>query len=265
MRKLISNLLLSFSKLGRAETSNSTHEVDESSVAEQFAAARTAEISRCEDQVFESYLENESNDHRYLRQHIDATFSQIELAFNRLNMSLPTEKSSYQLGLSASFLRTDHILRRQLARGHLIEAMVLMRKQIELLARFKELDEKSPGELKKRTPNISAIKNIGHIGRIYGELSGVAHFSDVYVTELLGTSDSSCRTGRSIHVFPQYQSAAHDLFQDYCILCIYFTSAVVSTVPKWDSSADLDLVVALGEPMAQKARSMGFFGADIPE
>lgn len=263
MRKIISKLLSRFSTLGRGETSNSEHEMDESSVAEQLAVARTAEILRCEDQVVESFYENESNDHKYLRQHIEATFSQIELAFNQLNISVATQKSSYQLGLSASFLRTDHILRRQLERGHLIEAMVLMRKQIELLARFKELDDKSPEELKKRTPNVSAIKNIGGIGRMYGELSGIAHFSDVYVTELLGTSDSSRSTGRSIHVFPKYQSTAHDLFQNYCILCIYFTSAIVSTVPKWDSSADLNLVVALGECMAQKAGSMGFFGADL--
>ena len=86
------------------------------------------------------------------------------------------EALSYQLSVSASFMRTHFIISDLIMGGDLIEAITLIRKQLESLARLNEIDSAPLEKLYGRTPNISSVLKAGR-GQIYGQLSEVAHFS----------------------------------------------------------------------------------------
>lgn len=70
-----------------------------------------------------------------------------------------TESSSYQITLSASFIRTHFLACDMIINGDVVEAFVLTRKQLESLARLNELDSKPLAKLYGKTPNIqNALK-----------------------------------------------------------------------------------------------------------
>jgi hypothetical protein len=108
-----------------------------------------------------------------------------------------TEASSYQISLSASYIRTHFVACELIMNGDVVEAFVLVRKQLESLARLNELDSKPLAKLHGKTPNIqNALK--GGAGKIYGDLSEIAHFATPRVSEFLGclSSSTSSRTAR---------------------------------------------------------------------
>lgn len=87
--------------------------------------------------------------------------------------------------LIVSFTRTHFIAVELIGQGDLIDAAVLLRKQIELLARLHELVKADGIEhLLRRTPN---IKDLGEqIRRLYSVYSEVAHSSNPIHLQLLG-------------------------------------------------------------------------------
>lgn len=228
-------------------------------LAHKMARLRCSEVDRHERSVSAHYFANEPSDHAFLRENIDAAFAELDILCSAIVINENSQETSYQFALIASYLRTHCVISRQIERGNHIEAMILIRKQIELLARFRELDSKKFYELEGKTPSISVL-NIDQVGRVYGYLSEVAHFSKIYVAEHMGTSSASgAASERSIHVFSTYQESSHRLFQDYCTVCIYFISATTCALDKWDSSLNKNLFNALGTKALLKAREMGVF------
>ena len=83
-----------------------------------------------------------------------------------------------------SYVRTHFIVTDLILNGDLVEAVTLIRKQLESVARLNELDQRPLHKLEGKTPNIRMFFEHGG-GEMYGHLSEVAHFSKPRVSELM--------------------------------------------------------------------------------
>jgi hypothetical protein len=140
------------------------------------------------------------------------------------------ERSSYQINLSASFIRTHFLACDMIMNGDVVEAFVQVRKQLESLARLNELDSKPLAKLHKRTPNIqNALK--GGAGRIYGDLSEIAHFSTPRVADFLHIIERGEATGPSLmNVYSERAVACMDMCQ---FITLYFQMWMVEKLKGW--------------------------------
>lgn len=128
------------------------------------------------------------------------------------------EKISYQISLIVSYVRTHYIITDHLMKGDLIEGIILVRKQLETVARLKEIEQKDLKKLHKKTPN---IKNAIHSEacRIYGYLSEAAHFSTPDIASLLKINENGEKIGPSL--VPDFQDIVFDIYNtnNYIDLC----------------------------------------------
>jgi len=92
--------------------------------------------------------------------------------------------NKYTQALLASFIRTAFVAIELIINSELIEATTLNRKQIELLARLRELDTLEVEKLIKKTPNIKNLKT--KIKKLYSTYSENAHSSTYASHSLLG-------------------------------------------------------------------------------
>lgn len=102
-------------------------------------------------------------------------------------------KESYRLITILSFIRTHYVILDLIESSDVIEAATLIRKQVELLARFKELESKDLKSLNKKTPNIANT----NIKSTYGSLSEIAHSSRFETLSLLGVIEGDSYLGFS--------------------------------------------------------------------
>jgi hypothetical protein len=155
-----------------------------------------------------------------------------------------TESSSYQITLSASFIRTHFVITDLAMNGDVVETFVLVRKQLESLARLNELDAKPLAKLRGKTPNIqNALR--GGAGRIYGDLSEIAHFATPRVAEFLHVIERGPATGPSLlSVYSERAVACMDLCQ---FVALYFQMWMIEKLKEWYPSKDnADLMTTLG-------------------
>ena len=159
-----------------------------------------------------------------------------------------TDSASYQITLSASFIRTHYLACDLAMNGDVVEAFTLVRKQLESLARLNELDSKPLAKLHGRTPNIQNALWAG-AGRMYGDLSEIAHFATPRVAELLHVFEQGPATGPSLHsVYSEWAVACMDVNQ---FVAIYFQMWMVDRLDEWYPSRDhTDLVRTLGLAIA---------------
>lgn len=107
--------------------------------------------------------------------------------FERLrNISVIEEKDQHRLPLIVSFIRTHMVIDELLYCCENIEAATLIRKQLELLARYKETENME--ELKRAIKNkkVPQMSNVENGGQMYGMLSEIAHSSKPETYTLLG-------------------------------------------------------------------------------
>lgn len=110
------------------------------------------------------------------------------------------EELQYKLLLAVSFMRSHVCACEHIFRSENIEAVTLMRKQLELIARMKEVDVKDLSELYDKVPNVSFGRPMNVL---YGLMSKIAHSSDLDSLDMLGyhmTDD----THKQIYLFPIY-------------------------------------------------------------
>jgi hypothetical protein len=131
-----------------------------------------ADSERARAKARDSYRQNEPEQHNVFRITLDGLI--VRTSKQLLNkFDNTTDKISYQLSLSASFLRTHFIINDMILNGDLIEAFTLIRKQLEALTRLHEIDDKPLLKLLKKTPNV--INLFGEGGKkIYPTLSEIA-------------------------------------------------------------------------------------------
>lgn len=183
----------------------------------------------------EHYRRIETNDENILRILIDGL---IGLLAERLTGKIvsTSETTAYQLGLSTSFIRTHYIICDFILNGDLVEAVILTRKQFESLARLHELESQPWQKLAGKVPNIKKILK-GSGGRIYGDLSEVAHFSTPRVMELLSIVDRGELIGPSL--LPRYSKMSSACFDMNCIAALYFIIWLVEKLQVWYPSCNL--------------------------
>lgn len=105
----------------------------------------------------------------------------------------------YQYGLIVSFIRSSITIENLILNGMNIEAICLIRKQLELLARLEELNEKNYSELIHKTPN---MKYVGEKKRTYSQLSEISHSSVRETLHLLGIAESNVGVSIGLSITP---------------------------------------------------------------
>ncbi|NTU73464.1 hypothetical protein HGB07_04835 [Candidatus Roizmanbacteria bacterium] len=178
-----------------------------------------AESERARAKAREIYRKKEPEKYNVFRMTLDGII--VRTSRQLLNkFDNTTDKISYQISLSASFVRTHFIVNEMILNGDLIEAFTLIRKQLEALTRLHEIDKKPLLKLLKKTPNV--INLFGESGKkLYPNLSEIAHFATPNVGELLtiNTFDDG-RVGPSLH--PTYNIDALACYDRHAYVSIYF-------------------------------------------
>ena len=150
---------------------------------------------------------------------------------------------SYQLAVSASFIRTHFLISDHILDGDLVEALVLTRKQLESLARLHELDAKPFQKLMGKVPNIQNVLQ-GESKRLYGHLSEVAHFSTPRVAELLHVAEKGELIGPSL--LPVYSERSAACLEMNIFVAVYFLGWIIEKLSEWyagyDSTHDKQLL-----------------------
>jgi hypothetical protein len=142
---------------------------------------------------------------------------------------------SYQIGLVTSYVRTHFIVTDLILNGDLVEAVTLIRKQLESVARLNELDQRPLHKLEGKTPNIGMFFKHGG-GEMYGHLSEVAHFSKTRVSELMHVIQDGDRIGPSLYpAFTEHSFACLDMHH---FVAIYFLAWITEKMPEWYPSVD---------------------------
>ena len=178
-----------------------------------------ADSERAREKVRDEYRKLEPEKHNSFRITLDGLI--VRTSKQLLNkFENTTEKISYQVSLSASFLRTHFIINDMILNGDLVEAFTLIRKQLEALTRLHEIDDKPLLKLLKKTPNV--INLFGEGGKqLYPTLSEIAHFATPRVGELLTVASfDDRRSGPSLH--PAYNVDSLACYDRHTYVSLYF-------------------------------------------
>lgn len=131
--------------------------------------------------------------------------------------------------LIVSYCRTHFIAADLVRQCELIEASVLMRKQMELIARLHELEHQEQTKLEGRTPQVKWLAS--PVKRIYGELSAIAHSAKEEPLGLLGYLEMN--NGVFAPLYPEFDdnayAAAHNLgllAAEFYVPCLSFCKKV---------------------------------------
>ena len=172
----------------------------------------------------EEYKENESDGLFAIRVALDGQIARMTLRFKE-QIENSNEKVSYQLDLSASFLRTHFVINDLILSGDIIEALTLIRKQIENLTRLIEIDDKPLAKLSRKTPNvINILKKTGK--KLYQELSEIAHFGSPRVGALIKIkNENESKCGPS--VLPMFSDTLFEVYKQHSFISIYFAFWII--------------------------------------
>lgn len=228
--------------------SNDRHSMnDHFNVSAKHMLQAACELQGCAFQarqhVRDEYRKRVSNEQNVLRITVDGFVSSVTRRLDQSINNLNAE-SSYQIGLSASFMRTYFLVTDMLLNGDLIEGLVLLRKQIEVLARVLELDQNSVEKLRGNTPNVKHLLTNG-TGRVYGKLSEVAHLTTPECTELLGVNVDGIRQGPNL--VPQFQQVQFEQMDLSHFTGIRFFQWMLGKLASWypNSNFELEHCIAL--------------------
>lgn len=147
----------------------------------------------------------------------------------------------YRLKLIVSFIRTHYVISDLVKYSENIEAVVLLRKQLELLGRFKELEKHTSMSLHGKTPNIKYIKNCG---ALYGVLSEISHSSKEETLSLLGEYVSDDVVSYSL--LPVFSKHTIITFSNYVSLFCKFAAEMLiyqeNNINGYTSDEDMDII-----------------------
>ncbi len=199
--------------------------------------------------VTKEYKKKESSGIFAVRVTLDGLIAILPDRF-RENIENTNEKTSYQLDLSASFLRTHFVINNLILTGDIIEALTLIRKQLENLTRLIEIDEKPLSKIEKKTPNVCNILTAAG-KKLYRELSEVAHFGTPRVGNLLRTNIlTENKTGPS--VYPIFSETLFEVYKQHSFISIYFLFWILGFLKsvykeKYDSTYDDKILESIFE------------------
>lgn len=147
----------------------------------------------------------------------------------------------YRLKLIVSFIRTHYVISDLVKYSENIEAVVLLRKQLELLGRFKELEKQPSISLHGKTPN---IKHVESCGALYGVLSEISHSSKEETLSLLGEYVSDDVVSYSL--LPVFTKHTITTFSNYVSLFCKFAAEMLiyqeNNIKGYTSDEDMDII-----------------------
>jgi hypothetical protein len=128
----------------------------------------------------------------------------------------------YYVGLMTSFIRTHFDVIDAARTSELTDGTTLIRKQLEIVARLRELDKIPSAKLIRKTPKIEHL--ISDFGPLYGEYSEIAHSSSTRYLELLGTDEADLGW---TSLYPKFTPNAYVLLHGagtlYCEFFLWLT------------------------------------------
>ena len=131
--------------------------------------------------------------------------------------------TKYQQSLLSSFVRSTVVSVELIINSELIEAVAILRKQVELLARLYELEKNDSKNLLRKTPKISTLKT--NIKRLYSKFSEGAHSSTYGSMSLLGFYKNRKRKN---HLFyPEFTENTEIIFDNWLFVFFEFTIFVL--------------------------------------
>jgi len=143
----------------------------------------------------------------------ETTFSQALQIENTVSLT------KYQHALLASFVRSTVVSVELIIKSELVEAVTILRKQVELLARLYELENKEFSKLSGKTPNLSALKT--KIKRLYSLFSEGAHSATYGSMSLLGFYKNG---KRHTHLFyPEFTENTEIILENWVFVFLEFT------------------------------------------
>lgn len=189
----------------------------------------------------EQFKQAEREEDNVLRIMVDGQVASLESTLSR-QIAKVDPSISYQIGVVTSYVRSHFVITDLILNGDLVEAVTLIRKQLESLARLHELDHKPLDKLQGRTPNVGIFFRHGG-GEMYGHLSEVAHFSKPRVSDLMHVLQEGERTGPSVHpAFTEHSFACLDMHH---FVAIYFLAWITEKIAQWYPGTDVSESLAL--------------------
>lgn len=149
------------------------------------------------------------------------------------------EHGIYIGNLIVSFCRSHFIASDLILGGELVEGAVIIRKQIELLARLNELSNGLDIEkLIKKTPNIKHLKT--RLTRLYSVYSEISHSASPKVMQLLG--ETEYENGNFTPLYPEFQENAYVSMQHATMVALEYyvwsTNFYNDNFPEYDGAYD---------------------------
>lgn len=147
----------------------------------------------------------------------------------------------YRLKLIVSFIRTHYVISDLVKYSENIEAVVLLRKQLELLGRFKELEKQPSISLHGKTPNIKLVENCG---ALYGVLSEISHSSKEETLSLLGEYVSDEAVSYSLlPVFTKHTIITFSNFSNlFCRFAAEMLTYQKNNIEGYTCDEDMDII-----------------------
>lgn len=171
------------------------------------------------------------------------------------------ENGLYLANLMVSFCRSHFIASDLILGGELVEGAVIIRKQMELVARLNELSsDLSVDKLVRRTPNIKHLKS--GIKKLYSEYSEISHSASPKVMQFLGRKE--LEQGIFTPVYPEFQDNAYAAMQHLTMIAleyyIWCSNFLLDNFTEYDTTYDSIVFNTVYEQL-QKA----FTGAPISD
>ena len=155
---------------------------------------------------------------------LDFLFDQMDNYMGNLikrmtDIKTTNDKDLHFYPLIVTFVRLHYSIVDFLLSCDVIEASVLLRKQIEILARFLEVEKDMKQD---RVPNVRAFGE-SHIRRLYGELSEIVHYAKEENYHLLGyENETNPVEPTAIQVMSKYDGRVLDTISNHCEVFDHF-------------------------------------------
>ena len=156
---------------------------------------------------------------------MDAYFTCVMVRLKNVKIK-DQNNEGYKLKLLLSFMRSNFSLSDLVKGSEHIDAYTLLRKQLELLARFTELNTKTKEELEKskKTPNVS---NVVGMQSFYGYLSNIAHSTSYMILSDIFAYEKQIERKVGLSMQPQYNEFTIDTLCLQCELFIRFATEML--------------------------------------
>lgn len=185
------------------------------------------------ERIKKEYLKNEPKKYSIFRLNSDSLLLSIAKHLEGKSKS-SNETLTYQYNLVYSFIRTYFVISDLIFNSDLIEAHILIRKQMETLTRLHELDKKPIAKLLKKTPNV--LNLFGNAGRpLYPKLSEIAHFSSIEVGNFISFKTAEGKIEPSL--FPFYNKASLYCYDKHAFISLYFMHWLKEFVKKTNNES----------------------------